>query len=292
MDWIKPLIPASLRAELRRGANRLIDFGENQIIAGLYNPRTIQTADGLYSMSSESYHTTTTAATVALPPDDLRMEYYMGADEAYLASGKETAAMVRAVCQDYGVAFGKDDTILEFGCASGRVLRHFTAEAHTCEYWGVDVDEASIIWNKVNLGNHFNFVTTTAYPHLPFADEKFSFIYGISVFTHMRHLTDTWLLELNRVLKPDGIALFTIMDEHSVQEFQKHGKHNWMPTGMDLAAVLQQDFTVLRGNQWNYTFSIYSTNWIRQEWGRYFQVLEIRPRAEDNYQSAVILKKK
>jgi len=291
VNFIKKSIPSSLKARVRRLINTVVDFGDNRVLASLYTPDAADFESRYYSFSSQSLVTDGHDGLLPIPPSNMRMGYSLNSDSAFLERGENTASMIRSVWDEYGISITKDDAVLDFGCATSRVLRHFAKEAAVSEFWGADQDERSILWNKINLAPPFNFVTTTSYPHLPFEDQKFSFIYGISVFTHMQHLMDMWLMEFNRVLKTGGYALFTIMDENSAQVFKTQGEKVWNFRGADLNEALQYDFVAMKGIRWDETFSIYNSAWIRREWGRYFEVIEIRPRAEDNYQSAVVLKK-
>jgi ubiquinone/menaquinone biosynthesis C-methylase UbiE len=128
-----------------------------------------------------------------------------GADhEAFLASGKRTADFVRSILARENLSIGASDSVMEWGCASGRVLRHFESEARVCDFWGVDQDSDHIDWAKENISPPFKFVTSTAYPHFPFEDGKFKLVYAMSVFTHIFHLIDMWLMEFKRIMAPGG----------------------------------------------------------------------------------------
>src|SRR5207244_7454476 len=51
-------------------------------------------------------------------------------------------------------------------------------------------------------------------PPLPYPDEHFDFLYAFSVFTHLSvELARRWIIELRRVVKPDGLLWFTIHGE-------------------------------------------------------------------------------
>lgn len=290
---MKKVIPTRVRGAMRRLVNRLVDFGENRILSSLYTPESNDRERRQYYFSSQSLKAEPHPSGLPVPPAQMRMGYSVNSEQAFLERGEKTASMVRSVMEKYSIRITKDDAVMEYGCATGRVLRYFAREAETAEFWGVDQDELSILWDKVNLSPPFNFVVTTSYPHLPFEDQKFSFIYGISVFTHIRHLADTWLMEINRVLKSGSYALMTVMDENSIEVFKKQGREVWMfPEGIDVNRAQQFDFAVAKGDDWGGTFSVYHGDWIRREWGRYFEVVEIIPHAEDGYQSAVVLRKR
>ena len=62
-------------------------------------------------------------------------------------------------------------------------------------------------------------------PHLPFEDRSFDLIYCGSVFTHIDDLADAWLLELHRILTPEGRLYATIHDNHTVELFES-GKYD------------------------------------------------------------------
>jgi spermidine synthase len=75
-----------------------------------------------------------------------------GAEDPYLTYellGAETkAALLDLLPDDWSFA-GK--RVLDFGCGAGRTLRRFLAEAEAAEFWGADVDGASIEWLERSL---------------------------------------------------------------------------------------------------------------------------------------------
>lgn len=225
-----------------------------------------------------------------LPPAHLRMGYAVDNDESFLHGGEVSASGLRAIMEEYGISLQHSVSVMDWGCATGRVLRWFAREAQDVEFWGVDQDEAALMWAKENLSPPFHFVTCTAYPHLPFADNKFGFIYGLSVFTHLEHFVDLWLMEMHRVLQHGGVAIFTIHDEHTVQFFLENGRPPWMPDALALPEIVKHEITVIHGKHWYETCTFFTGDYIQRAWGRYFQVLGIRPHS-DGYQSAVVLRK-
>ena len=220
------------------------------------------------------------------------MGYGTDSDESYLESGRNTARALRELLAEHGEKFEGPKSLLEWGCSTGRVLRHFEGEAEQGEVWGVDRDEDAIRWAKANLSPPFRFVTCTSYPHLPFEDAKFSFIYGISVLTHLEHLVDTWLLELRRIMKGGGLAVFTVHDDHTARWMLQYGRMPWIPEDLNLNQVPEHDIINIRieSGNWRGKYTFFSDAWIEREWGQYFDVLEIKPYAE-GYQSAVVLRK-
>ena len=149
-----------------------------------------------------------------LPP-----ESYLRGDsqERFLNTGRENCSRMRRMFEDAGTPFLANDRILDFGCGPGRMIRWLYDIAPQCEVWGVDVHEASIKWLQRHFTPPFSFCTSTTHPHLPFEDNYFDHIYAGSVFTHIYDLTDAWLLELRRILRPGGRLYLTAHDNETIR---------------------------------------------------------------------------
>ena len=98
--------------------------------------------------------------------------------------------------------------MLDFGCGSGRVLREFLPEAASGEFWGCDLHRPTIAWLDQHLSPPLRFYVNDRIP-TPHPDSYFDLVYAISVFTHITHEWSAWLLELHRILKPEGLLLAT-----------------------------------------------------------------------------------
>ena len=150
-----------------------------------------------------------------LPPEDLWSRWGMTPEE-YIQQGEADAARIVTALEEVGVATGRLARVLDFGCAEGRVLRHFP-RGDGFERWGVDVNAGRIAWAQLHLSPPLLFATTTTAPHLPFPDDHFDLVYALSVFTHISELADAWFLEILRILRPGGHTWLTIHDEHTVE---------------------------------------------------------------------------
>jgi len=159
--------------------------------------------------------------------------------------------------------------ILDFGAGAGRTLRKFTAEVEQgAEVWGCDIDRASVEWMQANLCPPFRVCHNDELPPLPFDNESFDLVYCMSVFTHLADSWSAWLLELHRVLKPRGILLATTMGpgaEHDLGE----------PWSEDRIGML----VTLPAHDWSRGGPVvfHSDWWIREHWGRAFDVIEHWP---------------
>jgi ubiquinone/menaquinone biosynthesis C-methylase UbiE len=100
--------------------------------------------------------------------------------------------------------------VLDFGCGCGRVLRWLMMRAPSTEFYGADVDEEAIRWCMQML-KPARFEISNFRPPLPYPDAFFDAVYCISVFTHLEEgIQESWLEELRRILKPNGILIFTV----------------------------------------------------------------------------------
>ncbi|HAO11934.1 MAG TPA: methyltransferase type 11, partial [Planktothrix sp. UBA8407] len=148
-----------------------------------------------------------------IPPKDLMLVFAEN-EEYYLNSGKTQVQIILSVLRECGYFLKTGSRILDFGCASGRILRELADLSDICEIWGTDISADCIAWCQQNMSPPFHFFVGTTMPHLPFEDRYFDLIYAGSVFTHIDDLADAWLLELRRILKPGGLAFITIQERY------------------------------------------------------------------------------
>lgn len=151
------------------------------------------------------------AEELPIPPPELWLGYN------YLEHGAEHVAKMLELLESSGFVVPDQGRILDFGCGAGRMIRHLRPLAERCEIWGTDISATHIFWCRQHLSPPFHFATTTKVPHLPFKDESFDLIYCGSVFTHIDDLAEAWLLELRRILKPNGRLYATIHDKNTIE---------------------------------------------------------------------------
>ncbi len=214
----------------------------------------------------------TTRVDLPRPPRELAarvfaVEGWSDPDLAYDELGAQTKnQLVRLLPADWSFV-GK--RVLDFGSGAGRTLRHFATAAETAEFWGADIDEPSIAWMQENLSPPFHAWQSTINPPLGLEHGSFDLIYAISVFTHLTDNSIQWLLELHRLLKPDGLLIATFMGRWNSEWFAKepwvedrvgmnvlHHNRDWDSGG---PAVLMSEW------------------WVREHWGRAFEIVDIAP---------------
>jgi FkbM family methyltransferase len=185
---------------------------------------------------------------------------------------------------------------MDFGCSSGRVLRHFLTESRE-QGWkltGVDVSARRIEWLRRNFPSEFQVYTGSILPVLPFESNSFDVIYGLSVFTHMKFLWDMWILELRRVLKPGGLLIQSIHTESAWTFFAQHSHEDWARAALGPMIIDQKqlpcDF-VYYGNIGE--SQVFWTQKIAQEfWSRYLSDVKVYPPPKKySYQDWIIGRK-
>lgn len=230
-----------------------------------------------------------------LPPPKFRPGYAPDDDLQYLAWGKSDHDLICNIIAKHH-ACKNDLTILDFGCSSGRVLRHFLAE-HKERNWrliGIDIQALLIEWMRRHFPNQFTVLTGTTAPHLPFPDASIDVIFGISVFTHTKFLWDTWLMEFDRVLKPGGLCMQSVQCEYAWEFYHKHRNEKWVADGHPASMLdkphMDQDYLLYGDISCSQTF--YTKETLINYWGRYMDVVDFLDPPEFSYQNWIVLRKR
>jgi len=143
-----------------------------------------------------------------LPSDYLIYESFQLDYDEYYSKSRGTAEWILDYFKKYIPLTGVK--ILDWGCGPGRIIRHLPELLDkTSKIYGTDYNKSSITWCKKNLpGIEFN--TNSLEARLPYQNDYFNAIYGISIFTHLSEkMHYEWIRELKRILAPGGIFFLT-----------------------------------------------------------------------------------
>ncbi len=228
-------------------------------------------------------------AELPVPPEELWLGYN------YPVHGKAHVGKMLELVYASGFSFREGDRILDLGCGAGRMIRHLRDLSETCEIWGTDISSEHVYWCKQNLSPPFNFATTTKTPHLPFEDRSFQLVYCGSVFTHIDDLADAWLLELRRILAPEGRLYLTIHDNHTVELFES-GRHDFADVvrrvkSREVYQRSKDSFGMFAVGRDNDSQVFYDTEYFSKMLRPTFDILSVTPEAYF-YQTAFLLKRK
>lgn len=164
--------------------------------------------------------------------------------------------------------------LLDFGCGAGRMLRQILDWAEIGEVHGCDLDPPMVEWAQEHLCPPVAGVELNGFdPPLPYPDDHFDVVTAFSVFTHLGVNWADWLLEVRRVLKPDGILIASILDQACAERLSDVPYHE-DEVGMSVWAY---------ANPWiPYVNVLHSHWWIREHWGRAFEILSIESGSYDD----------
>ena len=249
---------------------------------------------GNYILDAVNKNGGTRSIDVPAPPEDLWQGYGPTA-KIFLESGKTHVQIMRDLVAQSNFPLQAGYRILDLGCGAGRMIRFFDDIAEQCEIWGLDISAEHIIWCHEHLSPPFNFAVTTTFPHLPFEDRYFDFIYCGSVFTHIADLADAWLLELRRVTRPNGRIYITIHDNSTIKSLVETRPQWWLTELLNdfnkTSNVMNSKFSMFTVNRGPRTAQVfYDIDYIRQHWGRLFRIQSVTPGAYD-HQTAILLER-
>jgi SAM-dependent methyltransferase len=143
------------------------------------------------------------------PPELVALVTGMPQVQPFYWSGLLGARCIRGLLNKNGFDINRFDTILDFGCGCGRVMRHWRT-LNGPRLFGTDYNPYLIGWCR-NAFPFAQFSTNELSPPLSYADAQFDLVYTISIFTHLEaSLQFAWIAELSRVLKPGGILFLTV----------------------------------------------------------------------------------
>lgn len=129
--------------------------------------------------------------------------------QVYYDSGRAIIDDMERILASNGRSLSDFASILDFGCGSGRLLRH-VHQRTIAELSGSDYNPELVEWCRANMP-FATFKSNSAEPPLAFEDEQFDFAYARSVFTHIPpDAGKRWMTELARVLRPGGRLYFTM----------------------------------------------------------------------------------
>lgn len=210
----------------------------------------------------------TFAEELPLPPEVLRL-MVAGTDDAewFLAAGERAAESLTAILAKNGVAIHQCESILDFGCGCGRVirhLRHLPAALHGC-----DSNPVAVEWCAGHLP-FGQFAVNALQSPLEYDDESFNLVYALSVFTHLpERLQSHWMNEVRRVLKPGGALVLSLHGDALLGRLTRTERADYRAGRL-----------VVRGGDLvgtNHCAAFHPPAFVRGEFARGFDVLDLAP---------------
>lgn len=234
--------------------------------------------------------------TYPLPRTEDREGYYGPHHFSYWASGYRDSRLLQECCVRLGVQLRE---YLDFGCASGRVVRHFATHVEGVATTGCDINRRHVDWVASHLPASIRVFQNHSIPTLPLPDSSLDLVSAFSVFTHLEAFETTWLMELRRVLRPGGIAWVTVHTERTWKEmmpgwplYRALSKHPEFAHHAQSRDELPSERLVFRWHaNRSYTSNVfYTRDYLHRTWGRIMEIAEVHHRFP-GFQDVVVLRK-
>jgi SAM-dependent methyltransferase len=226
---------------------------------------------------------------IPLPPEALRHRVHGAADaESFLAVGRQCAEDIVAGLKRIGREPDSFESVLDFGCGCGRVLRWLMPQLSTARVFGSDIDRQAVAWCASHLPGGA-FTLNAGRPPTGFAAQSFDLIYAISVFSHLdEDFQFYWLNELRRITKPDGIVLLSIHGSFYLDTLE----------GSMVAEIKAKGLLFVVSDGWKnifpdwYQIALHTKEYVLDRYERYFDVLDYIPGGMNGAQDLVVLQRR
>jgi SAM-dependent methyltransferase len=227
----------------------------------------------------------------AVPPALNRIRVGSRSISRFMEAGRNCYEPIKKAMDKYAPRNGHAPRILDFGCGVGRVLQYFARE--DLDIHGCDVDATAIDYMR----RAYPAVPTEVnnyQPPLPYPDGKFDIVYSVSIWTHLPPEGQIpWLLEMDRVLAPGGLALLTTIGPYGY----RRGTHLWA-VKFSIEDLIRDGLRYSDydnkgpGTGPSYGAAYHTPAYVMQEWGRHFDVIEVQEGVIDNLNDLIVMRKR
>ena len=270
-------IPETTRRRLRPIAHRTLE------VTGLI---------GLLHRRAERQLAQTTGGTaedgLAMPPPELLVLVAGTADPGWFsARGRADAERFSQVAAAHGIDLSQAKDVWDLGCGCGRIARWLAPAVIAAggSFTGSDINQRLVDWTAAHLPGQY--VLNRLRPPTSLAKGSIDLVYAYSVLTHLREdAVVRWLREVQRVVRPGGLALLTFHDEGYASA--------WGVPGM-VQAMAEKNYIVLNNALEG---SNYMSAWVTRRHfealaSGAFEVLEIIPGSlETPMQALAVLRRR
>lgn len=163
-----------------------------------------------------AYRVTKSSSEPPIPPQHL-MDLVVDPPEAawYLQSGVFAFRDIQKTLSKNEINPSHFEEVLDFGCGTGRIAWRWKNE-YGSHVYGTDYNKDLVSFCRDNSEKVERFSKNKIKPPLKYEEEKFSFVYANSVFTHLdAKLQKKWMGEVKRVLKKKSYVYITLHGDSS-----------------------------------------------------------------------------
>jgi SAM-dependent methyltransferase len=184
-------------------------------------------------------------------------------------------------------------SVLDWGCGCGRTTWALSEMLPDVNVMGIDIDGPNLNFAR-SIVPRASFQLSGLYPPLRLENGAVDLIFSQSVFTHLSETAqDLWLAELDRILAPDGVAIISLQlevtslarffDLDAIQTYFIYGIEDYVRDPALDGVIADKDY---------YRTTFHTTEYIKERWGKVFDIVGIEPGFIGGHQDAVICVKK
>jgi SAM-dependent methyltransferase len=233
-------------------------------------------------------------------------------DEQALREAYNFFALVKRWANSTGRPLGDDTRFLDFGVGWARYPRLFWYDIPSKGLYGVDID-ADMISGAFVMGVPGSYSKIEPDGTLPYEDGFFDVSIAYSVFTHLPEaLCERWIAELSRVTRPGGIVAYTVEPPRFLDfidgidpDAETGSASEWykllsafkpqVPAMKESVAKGEVAYmrTLGEHNPFSefYGDTVIPREFVQNNWGKYFELLEYLDDPKTFWQAVVIGRK-
>ncbi len=176
--------------------------------------------------------------------------------ESYLRGAVQFVDILQKSYAEAGRDWTSLEAALEIGCGYGRIVRELKSRMPASRIFVSDVIDEGASFTAAEFGAHKVPIVERAGAQL---GEKFDLVYLLSVYTHLRYeMVVANLREVARVLKPNGVAVFTIHGQGSAETAERYDQY-WLDKSRVLEALARSGFYY---EKYPYYYADYGLTWF------------------------------
>jgi 2-polyprenyl-3-methyl-5-hydroxy-6-metoxy-1,4-benzoquinol methylase len=260
-------------------------LGVEPLVMQLYLQRKYSASPSIVASNSRYVNQPLPDGLPAPPPKLVYFVTSVWDIEYYYKSGIEGARCIQKTLGKNNLDISQFKAILDFGCGCGRVIRQWK-DLTDSRLFGTDYNAKLIEWCSKSL-RFAEFSTNKLDEKLNYEDNKFDFIYAISVFSHMdMQLQDFWIRELGRVLRPNGYIYLTVLGSSRIPGLGLTEKQRQQFQSGELIVINQKYCGT------NHCGAVHPEQYVRNHLCKDFQIIDFIPDgATDAKQDVYLIKK-